>query len=84
MNEVYERNLSAYLAHDFKTLKKGVRIIIPAGAAPARQVPQGEGPMTEAVYFIRRNFIASVPLIPDFQRSFYIRYLMAKCGALFG
>ena len=55
-----------------------------AGAVSPRQVPLGEGRMTEAVDFVRRNFIASIPLISDLQRSFYRRYLMAKCGALFG
>ena len=54
-----------------------------AGAAPARQVPQGEGRMMEAVDFVRRNFIASIPLISDLQRSFYGHYIRERYGVLF-
>ena len=33
---MYERNLSAYLAHDFETWKRGVRIIMPVQAQHLR------------------------------------------------
>ena len=39
--------------------------------------------MMEAVDFVRRNFIASIPLISDLQRSFYGHYIRERYGVLF-